>query len=47
MTINPTKIKLFGKTQTLFQVINSKGEVVQVLETKAEAESWIAERGAA
>lgn len=43
MKIATLKIKLFGKVGTLFQVIDSKGEVVQVLETKEAAEAWIAD----
>lgn len=42
MKINPIKIKFLGKTNTLFRVLNAKGEVLQVLETKEEAEAWIA-----
>lgn len=42
MKIATIKMKLFGKVGTLFQVIDAQGEVLQVLETKAEAEAWIA-----
>ena len=42
MTIATTKIKLFGKVAALYQVIDAQGEVLQVLETKEEAEAWIA-----
>lgn len=42
MKIASTKIKLFGKVAVLFQVVDNSGEVLQVLETKEEAEAWIA-----
>lgn len=42
MKIASTKIKLFGKVAVLFQVVDNTGEVLQVLETKEEAEAWIA-----
>jgi hypothetical protein len=42
MKITTLKIKLFGKTEVLFRVLDSKGEVVQVSETKEEAEAWLA-----
>lgn len=44
MTIATKKIKLFGQTAVLFQVVKGK-EVVQVLESKEEAEAWIAAQG--
>lgn len=44
MTINAMKFKFLGKTSTLFRVLDASGEVLQVLETKEEAEAWIAAR---
>lgn len=41
MTINTIKIKLFGKVAPLYRVLDASGEVLQVLETKQEAEDWI------
>jgi hypothetical protein len=42
MKINEFKIKFLGKTEIMFRVLDARGEVVQVLETRAAAESWIA-----
>lgn len=42
MKVTAIKIKLFGKTETLFRVLDASGEVLQVLETREEAEAWIA-----
>jgi hypothetical protein len=42
MKITTIKIKLFGKTATMYRVLDSKGGVLQVLETEAEAAAWIA-----
>ena len=44
MTVNAFKMKFLGKTSTLFRVLDSKGEVLQVLESKEEAEAWIASK---
>ena len=44
MQVTSIKIKLFGKTAVMFRVIDSKGEVLQVLETEQEAHDWIASR---
>lgn len=44
MKIHAMKIKLFGKVGTLYRVLDAKGEVLQVLETEAEAAAWIAAR---
>ena len=41
MTIHTMKIKLFGKVGTMYRVLDQSGEVLQVLETKQEAEDWI------
>jgi hypothetical protein len=41
MKVSAIKIKLFGKTATMYRVLDTKGEVLQVCETKDEAESWI------
>lgn len=41
MTINKMKIKLFGKVDTLYRVLDKDGEVLQVLETEKEAQEWI------
>jgi hypothetical protein len=41
MKISQIKIKLFGKTDVLFRVLDSKGEVLQVLTTQDEAQAWI------
>ncbi len=40
MTIASKKIRLFGQTRTIFQVIKD-GEVVKVCETRDEAQAWI------
>lgn len=42
MKITSMKIKLFGKVATMYRVLDEKGGVLQVLETKEEAEAWIA-----
>lgn len=42
MKITTIKIKLFGKTATMYRVMSERGEVLQVLETEAEAAAWIA-----
>lgn len=44
MKIMTKKIKLFGKTETMFQVVDSEGEVLQVLCSRDEAEAWIAQQ---
>ena len=41
MQIVTKKIKLFGKVETMFQVIDKDGEVLQVACTKEEAQEWI------
>lgn len=40
MTISQIKIKFLGKTEIIFRAM-SNGQVIQVFNTKAEAESWI------
>jgi len=42
MKVTAIKIKLFGKVDTLYRVLAANGEVLQVLETRQEAEAWIA-----
>lgn len=42
MKVTSIKIKLFGKTQTMFRVLDAHGQVLQVAETEAEALAWIA-----
>ena len=42
MTIHTMKIKLFGKTETMFRVLDESGEVLFVACDKAEAEQWMA-----
>lgn len=42
MTIATKTIKLFGQKNTVYQVLNSKGEVVKVAATREEAEAFIA-----
>lgn len=44
MKIMTKKIKLFGKTETMFQVVDLYGEVLQICCDKEEAESWIASK---
>lgn len=44
MTINTFKMKFLGKTSVLFRVLDRDGEVLQVLESKEEAEAWIASK---
>lgn len=44
MKIMTKKIKLFGKTETMFQVVDLFGEVLQVCCDKEEAEAWIASK---
>lgn len=44
MKVTSIKIKLFGKTATMFRVLAANGEVLQVLETKQEAEEWISKQ---
>jgi transposase-like protein len=44
MKVSAIKIKLFGKTETMYRAIDANGEVVQVFESKEEAESWIANK---
>ncbi len=44
MKIDQIKIKLFGKAAVMFRAINAAGEVVQVFETREEAETWVAAR---
>jgi hypothetical protein len=41
------KIKQFGKAAVMFRAINAAGEVVQVFETREEAEAWVAAKSAA
>jgi hypothetical protein len=41
MTISTIRIKFLGKTATLFRVLDAAGEVLQVCETKAQAEAFI------
>lgn len=43
MTIDKITVKFLGKKETIFRAIQD-GEVVQVFETKAEAEAWVAEQ---
>jgi hypothetical protein len=42
MKIDTLKIKLFGKTAAMFRVLDAKGGVLQVFETRVEAEAWMA-----
>jgi hypothetical protein len=44
MTINTFNMKFLGKKITMFRVLDNNGEVLQVLETKEEAEAWIASK---
>jgi len=41
MKVHQCKIKLFGKIGVLFQVIDANGAVVQVCNTKEEADQYI------
>lgn len=41
MKVTTFKMKFLGKMVTLFRVLDKKGEVLQVLETEAEAKAWI------
>jgi len=41
MTISKITMKFLGKSSSLFRVLDAAGEVLQVLETKQEAEDWI------
>jgi hypothetical protein len=47
MKIDQIKIKQFGKAAAMFRAINAAGEVVQVSETREEAEAWVAAKSAA
>jgi hypothetical protein len=47
MKIDQIKIKQFGKAAAMFRTINAAGEVVQVFETREEAEAWVAAKSAA
>jgi hypothetical protein len=42
MKIDEFKMKFLGKIEIVFRVLDARGKVVQVLETRAAAESWIA-----
>lgn len=42
MKIQAFKIKFLGKVGTLYRVLDARGQVLQVLETEAEAAAWIA-----
>lgn len=42
MKIHAMKIKFLGKIGTIYRVLDDKGQVLQVLETKEQAEAWIA-----
>ena len=42
MTIHTMKIKLFGKIETVYRVLDKAGEVLHVAADKADAEQWIA-----
>ena len=42
MKVQAMKVKLFGMFDVLYRVLNDAGEVLQVCETKEEAEAWIA-----
>jgi transposase-like protein len=42
MKVSKIKMKLFGKSAVLFRVLDAQGQVLQVLETEAEALGWIA-----
>lgn len=44
MKVTTMKIKFLGKTSTLYRVLDEAGEVLQVLESKEEAEAWIASK---
>jgi hypothetical protein len=44
MKVTTMKMKLFGKVNTLYRVMSAAGEVLQVLESKEEAEAWIASK---
>lgn len=44
MTINTFNMKFLGKKITMFRVLDNNGEVLQVLETKEEAQAWIASK---
>ena len=41
-TITKMKIKLFGKTETIFRVLDKEGEVLGVFLTQAEAVAYVA-----
>jgi hypothetical protein len=42
MTINKLTIKLFGKKETIFRVLDKDGEVVKVFLTLEEAQAFVA-----
>lgn len=46
MKITSLKVKLFGKTETMFRVLDAKGGVVFVGCTAQECEEFIAPRAA-
>ena len=41
MTVQTFKMKFLGKSGVLFRVLDKNGEVVQVFETKEEAEQFV------
>ena len=41
MSIDIITIKYMGKKESLFRVIDTEGEVLQVLCSKEEAEAWM------
>jgi len=41
MKLTKMKIKLFGKTEVLFRVLDENGEVIKVAETEQEAQEWM------
>jgi hypothetical protein len=41
-TITKMKIKLLGKTETIFRVLDKDGEVLRVFATQAEAVAYAA-----
>jgi hypothetical protein len=42
MKISKIKIKLFGKTEFMFRVLDQNGEVLKVAVTEEECAAWIA-----
>jgi transposase-like protein len=45
MKIDSIIIKLFGTKSTIYRVLDNSGEPLQVFETRAEAEAYVAQDG--